>query len=57
MIHIFKYKAPENGTIDARDTLSSIMKGELIVSDDSDFIDVCTRGTENKAYRIFLITF
>ena len=45
------------GTIDVRDTLCSIIKDELIVSDDSDFIDVCTIGTENKAYRIFLITF
>ena len=36
------------GTIDPRDTLCSIMKDELICSDDSDFIDACTRGTRNK---------
>ena len=47
----------ENGTIDTRDTLSSIIKDELIVSEDSDFIDVCIKGTENKQNLIFLKTF
>ena len=37
----------------AGDTLCSIMKDELIVSDESDSIDVCTRGTENKAIEFF----
>ena len=44
-------------TIDERGTLCSIIKDEPIVFDDSDFISVSTRGTENEAYRIFLITF
>ena len=36
------------GTIDPRDTLCSIIKDEIIIPDDTDFIDVCMKGTENK---------
>ena len=43
-------------TIDTRDTLGSIIKDEVIIPDDSDFIDVCTIGTQNKQDLSFLKT-
>ena len=45
------------GTIDTRNTLSSIIKDELIITDDSNFTNVCIKGTKTKQYLIYLKKF